>query len=279
MRPVSTASFGPDSLRLTDRVAIVTGGAQGIGRATALLLARLGARVAVCDKLGDELAAVAGELGGLVPGEVPVVTSEMDVRDPDRVTAFVADVVAAYGRIDVLVNNAGGGFFAQFADVSANGEAALIAENFTQVTSFVRTCVPHMGGEDGGGSIINVTSIEAHRAGPGFGIYSAMKAGVANLTKTLALELADRRIRVNCVAPDMIPTPGDADLADAVSALGGSGYGQPLPDAGSPEDVAGVIAFLASDLSRFVTGSTVHVDGGTWAAGGWTRDANGGWIL
>jgi NAD(P)-dependent dehydrogenase (short-subunit alcohol dehydrogenase family) len=102
---------------------------------------------------------------------------------------------------------------------------------------------------------------------------------VANLSKTLALELADRRIRVNCVAPDMIPTPGDADLAGAVSALGSSGYGQPLPDDGSPEDVAGVIAFLASDLSRFVTGSTIHVDGGTWAAGGWTRTAHGGWSL
>lgn len=285
MPPVSTATFGPDSLRLTDRVAIVTGGARGIGRATALLLARLGARVAVCDKLGEELTAVAVELGELGPAGVPVVTSEMDVRDPDKVTAFVADVVAAHGNIDVLVNNAGGGFFAQFADVSPNGEAALIAENFTQVTSFVRTCVPHMGGEHTGGehtrtgSIVNVTSIEAHRAGPGFGIYSAMKAGVANLTRTLALELADRRIRVNCVAPDMIPTPGDADLADAVAAIGGSGYGQPLPDDGSPEDVAGVIAFLASDLSRFVTGSTVHVDGGTWAAGGWTRDPNGGWVL
>jgi NAD(P)-dependent dehydrogenase (short-subunit alcohol dehydrogenase family) len=276
MPPVSTATFGPDSLLLTDRVAIVTGGARGIGRATALLLARLGARVAVCDKLGDELAAVAVELSGLVAGGGPAVTSEMDVRDPDKVGAFVADVVAAHGHVDVLVNNAGGGFFAPFADVSARGEAALIAENFTQVTSCIRTCVPHM---EGGGSIVNVTSIEAHRAGPGFGIYSAMKAGVANLTKTLALELAAQRIRVNAVAPDMIPTPGDAELADAVTSLGGSGYGQPLPDAGSPEDVAGVIAFLASDLSRFVTGSTVHVDGGTWAAGGWTRDPNGGWHL
>jgi NAD(P)-dependent dehydrogenase (short-subunit alcohol dehydrogenase family) len=273
---VSTAAFGPESLLLTNRTAIVTGGARGIGRATALLLARLGARVAVCDKLGVELAAVALELGGLGPAGLPVVTSEMDVRHPDAVTAFVADVVAAHGHIDVLVNNAGGGFFAPFADVSPKGEAALIAENFTQVTSFVRTCVPHMAG---GGSIVNVTSIEAHRAGPGFGIYSAMKAGVANLTKTLALELADERIRVNCVAPDMIPTPGDADLAGAVSAAGTSAYGQPLPDDGSPEDVAGVIAFLASDLSRFVTGSTVHVDGGTWAAGGWTRDPNGGWTL
>jgi 3-oxoacyl-[acyl-carrier protein] reductase len=275
MRPVSTATFGPDSLLLPGRVAVVTGGARGIGRATALLLARLGAQVAVCDKLGAELADVAIELGAVVPVGSPVVTSEMDVRDPDKVSAFVADVVAAHGRIDVLVNNAGGGFFARFADVSPKGEAALIAENFTQVTSLIRNCVPHMDG----GSIVNVTSIEAHRAGPGFGIYSAMKAGVANLTKTLALELADRRIRVNCVAPDMIPTPGDADLADAVSAAGDSAYGQPLPDPGSPEDVAGVIAFLASDLSRFVTGSTVHVDGGTWAAGGWTRDPTGGWSL
>ncbi len=276
MPSVSTATFGPDSLLLTDQVAIVTGAARGIGRATALLLARLGAKVAVCDKLGGELTVAAIELGALQADGVPVVSAEMDVRDPDLVDDFVGDVVATHGRIDLVVNNAGGGFFAQFSEVSPNGEAALIAENFTQVTSFVRACVPHMAE---GGAIVNITSIEAHRAGPGFGIYSAMKAGVANLTKTLALELADRRIRVNCIAPDMIPTPGDADLADAVAAMGGSGYTQPWPIDGSPEDVAGVVAFLASDLSRFVTGTTVHVDGGTSAAGGWVRDPNGGWTL
>jgi NAD(P)-dependent dehydrogenase (short-subunit alcohol dehydrogenase family) len=242
--PGVSSAIGPESLLLTGRSTIVTGGARGIGRATALAVARLGARVAVCDKLPDELAATAAELRGL--GGDPV-TSLMDVRDPDAVERFVGDVGDARGRVDVLVNNAGGGFKAAFADTSPKGEAALIAENFTQVTSFVRACLPHM---TAGGSIVNVTSIEAHRAGPGFGIYSAMKAAQASLTKTLALELADRRIRVNAVAPD----------------------------GGVPDDVAGAIAFLASDLARFVTGTTVHVDGGTSAASGWRR-GDRGWVL
>jgi NAD(P)-dependent dehydrogenase (short-subunit alcohol dehydrogenase family) len=269
--PVVSSAIGPDSLLLTGRTSIVTGGARGIGRATALAFARLGARVAVCDKLPDELAATTASLAEL--GAEPV-SSLMDVRMPEAVDAFVADVVGTWGRVDILVNNAGGGFKAAFADTSPKGEGALIAENFTQVTSFVRACVPHM---TGGGSIVNVTSIEAHRAGPGFGIYSAMKAAQASLTKTLALELADQRIRVNAVAPDMIPTPGDEGLVDEV-ASDGQGYDQPWPDGGVPDDVAGAIVFLASDLARFVTGTTVHVDGGTSAASGWRR-GGGGWVL
>jgi NAD(P)-dependent dehydrogenase (short-subunit alcohol dehydrogenase family) len=153
-----------------------------------------------------------------------------------------------------------------------------VNENFTQVAACIRAAVPHM---PAGGSIVNVTSIEAHRAGPGFGIYSAMKAAVENLSKTLALELAPRRIRVNCVAPDVIPTPGDADLAEASAAMKDDRYAmQPLPDDGTADDAAAVIVFLAGDLSRFVTGSTVHLDGGTHAASGWRRrTADGAWVL
>jgi NAD(P)-dependent dehydrogenase (short-subunit alcohol dehydrogenase family) len=127
-----------------------------------------------------------------------------------------------------------------------------------------------------GASIVNVTSIEAFRAAPGFSIYSAMKAAVEQLTRTLALELAPRRIRVNCVAPDAIPTPGDHELAQSVGAMSDYAIVVPL-GLGTPEDCAAVIAFLAGDLARFVTGSTVHVDGGTDAARGWRRRADGGW--
>lgn len=201
----------------------------------------------------------------------------MDVRDAEQVRALrdeIAGITA--GRVDVLINNAGGGFKASFLETSSRGEAALIAENFTQITSCLREFVPLMGD---GARIVNVTSIEAHRAGPGFGIYSAMKAAVESLTKTLALELAEARIRVNAVAPDMIPTPGDADLAAAVGMSDHGSYDQPWPDGGTPDDVAGVIVFLASGLARFVTGTTVHVDGGTHAASGWRRGPAGGWLL
>jgi NAD(P)-dependent dehydrogenase (short-subunit alcohol dehydrogenase family) len=126
-----------------------------------------------------------------------------------------------------------------------------------------------------------ITSVEAHRAGPGFAIYSAMKAALANLAQSLALELADRGIRVNCVAPDMITTEGDALLADASGASSEAAWDQkPLPDDGHPDDVAAAVLYLVTDLGRFVTGTTIHVDGGTHAAGGWKRRrSDGRWVL
>lgn len=264
-----------DDLELDGRVAVVTGTARGIGRATAVTLARAGASLAVCDKLGDEQMTLVDELGAL---GVATTSAVIDVRDAEAVADFLADVARVFGRVDVLVNNAGGGFHSSFLDVSMKGQAALVDENFTQVTHLLRGAVPLM---TDGGSIVNVTSIEAHRAGPGFAIYSAMKAAVASLTKTLALELADRRIRVNAVAPDMIPTEGDSELVAAAAALGeGSVYAQPSLEGGTVWDVANVVHFLASDMSRFVTGSTIHVDGGTYAASGWRRgDEPGKWLL
>jgi NAD(P)-dependent dehydrogenase (short-subunit alcohol dehydrogenase family) len=140
----------------------------------------------------------------------------------------------------------------------------LVRENFTSVTSFIRHAVPLM--PQSGGSIINVTSVEAHRAGPGFAIYAAMKAAVASLTKSLALELGGRHIRVNCLAPDVIPTPGIGEVPVRT----------PLARPGNVDDVAGAAVFLASEMSAFVTGATLHVDGGNWAAGGWRRKEDGG---
>ena len=262
-------SVGPEAASLDGKVAVVTGGAQGIGAAAAIALARFGADLAICDRNVEGMRATAAEVEATGRR---CVTGELDVRDSNAVDTWLADVGSQLGRVDVLVNNAGGGFYAAVLDVNAKGQGALVDENFTSVTNFVRGCVPLMGA---GGSIINITSIEAHRAAPGFGIYAAMKAAVESLTKTLALELAQRGIRVNAIAPDAIPTPGDEQHAEAVQ-VDHETYGRKVPLGwGDVDDCAGPIVFLASDLSRFITGSVLHVDGGSHAASGWTLRDDG----
>ena len=253
----------PDRALLEGRLALVTGASRGLGAAAAVALAAFGADLALCDRDADGLAATGAAVTALGRRAS---TGVFDVRDGSAVEAWVATLPP----VDVLVNNAGGGFHAWFATISDKGQRALVDENFTSVTHFVRACLPRM---PDGASIVNVTSVEAYRAAPGYSIYAAMKAAVEQLTRTLALELSDRRIRVNCVAPDAIPTPGDAELA---MASGGHDYGDRVPlGLGTSDDCAGAIVFLAGDLSRFVTGSTVHVDGGSNAARGWHREGDG----
>lgn len=260
---VASASVGLELgvMELDGAVAVVTGAAVGIGHACAEALHAFGADLAVCDRDEANLTAFTDVLG---PAPQSIVSGVLDVRDTGAVRDWVDSVAERFGQIDVLVNNAGGGFAADFLDVNEKGQDALVRENFTSVTNFVRAVVPHMPAT--GGSIINVTSIEAHRAAPGFAIYSAMKAAVANLTQSLALELGGRMIRVNCVAPDVIPTPGIGEVPVRT----------PLPRAGHVDDVAGAVVFLANPkLSGFVTGSTIHVDGGNRAAAGWHRRPDG----
>ena len=258
-------TISPEQITFTGKLVLVTGAAQGLGEAMVRSFAAFGADVAVCDRKEAQLAALAAELrdGGTI-----VHDRVLDVRDGPAVDAWVGE----FDRVDVLVNNAGGGFWSPFMDVRPKGQASLVDENFTSVTNFVRACVPKMAP---GSSIINVTSVEAFRAAPGFGIYAAMKAAVEQLSRTLALELSDRRIRVNTIAPDAISTPGDESLQEAVD---GSAYGEHVPLGwGDTDDCAGAAIYLASVLGKWITGTTIHVDGGTDAARGWRRGANGIW--
>lgn len=270
----------PNSISLQGRVAVVTGAAAGIGRAVALTYAQFGADLALCDRdeRGLRETARLAEVHGR-----QVVVDVLDVRQRSKVDRFIHSVADTWDHIDILVNNAGGTFRAAFQDTNEKGQQSLVDENFTSVTHFIHAALPHLAvisasapGEAGsamaaskagqaGSSIINITSIEAHRAGPGFAIYSAMKAAVTNLTKSLALELGDRNIRVNCIAPDVIPTAGVGEMT----------LKTPLDRSGHVDDVAGAALFLASPLSAFVSGTTIHVDGGNHAAGGWHRGRGG----
>lgn len=271
----STPIPSPEDAELRGTV-VVTGAASGIGRATALTAASFGAAVAVCDRDADGLATLVDELTaeGLVMGPEDVHAEVLDVRDLEAVESFSTAVADRFGSVSGLVNNAGGTYRAAFTDSSPKGDRSLIDENFTSVVAVTRAFLALMGP---GASIVNVTSSEAFQAAPGFAVYAAMKAGVENLTRTLALELAERGVRVNSVSPDGILTSGEEPLTDAVQEL--SEFlpppVSPLGRFGAPEECASVIVWLLGDLARFVTGTAVHVDGGLHAAGGWHRRTAG----
>jgi NAD(P)-dependent dehydrogenase (short-subunit alcohol dehydrogenase family) len=261
---------------LTGRSAIVTGGGAGIGRGIALGFAAFGARVALLERDADAAGRVAGEIEAAGGTALPLAT---DVRDGNAVERAVATTVERFGGIDVLVNNVGGTFRAPFLETRERGWDALVRTNLTTVLHGTRAVASRLIAQGRGGSIVNVVSIEAERAAPLYAVYAASKAAVVSFTRSMALELAPHRIRVNAIAPDICLTEGlERLLGDAERAR--HPFLVPLGRAGVPEDVAGAAVFLASDLAGYVTGVTLPVDGGTHAAGGWYRDPEGeGWLL
>jgi 3-oxoacyl-[acyl-carrier protein] reductase len=256
-----------DAASLEGRVAVVTGGGSGIGRGIALGFAEFGARVAIWERDADTATAAAHECGGLA-----CVT---DVRDPEQVDAALATTIETLGVPTILVNNAGGVFWSGILDTSPGGWDALIRSNLTHVLLCTQRVARAMTAADVGGSIVNVTSIEGTRAAPGYGAYAAAKAGVVNFTKTAALELAPHGIRVNALAPDVTATEGLARLAPE-GWEERTGHNIPMARVGHVDEMAGAAVFLASELSSYVTGQTLHVDGGTSAAGGWYHHPDDG---
>jgi NAD(P)-dependent dehydrogenase (short-subunit alcohol dehydrogenase family) len=255
-----------DAVSLDGRVAVVTGGGGGIGRAVAAALSEFGARVAVWERDDAGAAAVADEIGALA-----CIT---DVRDPEQVDAALAKTREKLGVPTILVNNAGGVFSSGLLETSLNGWDALIRINLTQVMLCTQRVARAVVDTGLSASIINVSTIEGVRAAPGFAAYAAAKAGVVNFTKTAALELAPHGIRVNGLAPDFTLTGSLAKMAPAGEE--NAKLMVPLGRAGHVDEMAGAAIFLASDLSSYVTGQTLHVDGGTSAAGGWYHHPDGG---
>ena len=256
---------------LTDQVAIVTGGGSGIGRGIAQGFAAFGARVAIWEREEKTCAAVAEEVGGL-----GVVT---DVRDADQVDTALRQTVAELGQPTILVNNAGGVFLKPFLDSTQNGWAALHRANLEQVLLCTHRVARTMVDTRVPGSIINITSIEGSRAAPGYAAYAAAKAGVISFTKSAAIELAPHGIRVNALAPDFTLTEGLAAVAPEGMVEHAAGM-VPMGRVGHVDEMAGAAVFLASALGSYVTGETIHVDGGTHAAGGWYQHPDtGSWML
>jgi len=253
-------SIAPSDVLLTKRVAVVTGGGAGIGRGIAAGLAAFGARVAIWERNAEPCASAAKEIGALG------ITT--DVRDSAAVDAALAQTVAELGPVTILVNNAGGVFWSGILDTTENGWDALYKSNLRHVYLCTQRVARGLVDQQLSGSIISVTSIEGVRAAPGYATYAAAKAGVINYTKTAALELAPHGIRVNALAPDITMTEGMMQVAPPGSEQR-FGLTVPMGRAGHVDEMAGAAVFLASELSSYITGQTIHVDGGTQASSGW----------
>lgn len=264
---------------LDGQVAIVTGGAAGIGGGVTRRFVAEGATVVVNDIDEERLEALAAEVE--VAG-TRLFAVAGDIRDDTTVERLVT-VAAAQGdgRVDILVNNVG--------DYRPNGRfvrtterdwQSLYAVNFEHVLRCTHRVAPIMV-DQRRGSIVNLTTVEVHRGIPANAVYAGFKAAVWAFSRSLAVELGNFGVRVNCVAPDMAntpQTPAEMMLARRDPELVRCWI--PLGRFGEPADYADVILFLASDQSRFVTGQTIAVDGGTLAAGGWYRRAQGrGWTV
>jgi NAD(P)-dependent dehydrogenase (short-subunit alcohol dehydrogenase family) len=241
---------GPD---LDQKIALVTGAGAGIGEACARRLAAGGARVAIVDRDLPAAGRVAGELDGAV-------AIDADVSDPMAVDAMVAAVVEAFGRLDIAINNAGiGGLRAPIAEQTPESWREVLSVNLDGVFYCIRAELPAML-RGGGGAIVNIASVLSVTGFEGSAHYVAAKHGVLGLTQNAALEYATQGIRVNAVAPGFIATPllkssMNADEAAAIGAL------HPQNRLGEPEEVAELVAWLASDAASFVNGSIYPVDG------------------
>jgi citronellol/citronellal dehydrogenase len=243
------------------RVALVTGGGTGIGRATALELAASGARVAVCGRRAEPLERVRAEVEALGSECLPVAADLREAEDVQRVTDAALE---RFGKVDVLVNNAGGQFSAPAEEISENGWRAVQRMTVDAVWSVTRS-VATRSMIPGEGGLVVFVGFSPLRGMPGFAHASAGRAAVANLASSLAIEWSRHGIRSVCVAPGTILTDALAEYGE--EAVAGWERAVPLGRLGRPEEVAALIAFLASAGGAYVTGTTIVVDGGVDAWG------------
>jgi NAD(P)-dependent dehydrogenase (short-subunit alcohol dehydrogenase family) len=251
---------------LAGKVALITGAATGIGRATALLFATAGARVALADVRDAELTHTVGELRAAGREAVSVAA---DLARPEECAAVVDVAVAAFGRLDVVFNNAGVGTMIVGGTVETitleHWDLAMDV-NVRAMYLVSRAAVPHLRAASGG-SIVNTSSVSAlhaSRARPTH-VYAASKGAVLALTRAMAVSFGRDGIRVNAICPGLIRTRLTADIVDGAERAARAGAGIPIGRVGEPDDIARCALFLASDDSAFITGTEIIVDGGALA--------------
>jgi len=261
---------------LNGKVAAIIGGASGIGEAVTMALAGAGVDVALCDIKSEALTptrTAAEKLGR------QVLAVAADATRSEQLAAFYAAVGARFDRLDIVVNVVGGVRRRDFMEATPEQCAGDIQRNYGYVIESVRHAVPLIRKGGRGGSIINFTTIEAHRGAAGFAVYAGAKAATTNFTRTMAVELGKDRIRLNTLAPDTTPSEGNMkalapELLERMAGISPAAVKAsmdmyiPMKAQPNPEDLANGVLFLASDLAAFVTGTTLHVDGGTMAAAG-----------
>jgi len=247
---VSTDQFSIDG-----DTAIVTGSSSGIGEAIAERFAADGTDVVVCSREMDNVEPVAESIDAEQPGDALAI--ECDVTDRDAVAALVGATVEEFGGVDVLVNNAGASFMANFDDISENGWSTIVDINLTGTVNCIQEAADAL--KDGGGSVVNFSSVAGQQGAPYMSHYAAAKAGVENLTTTLAFEWADDDVRINCIAPGFVATPGVASQMGVTA--GEIDRDDVDRRIGTSEEIADVAQFLASPAASYLTGETITARG------------------
>lgn len=269
-------SFLDDRAGLAGKVAAVVGGGSGIGAAVSLALAKAGVDVALLDLKRDAVSVTAQDVQESGRRSLGLVG---DACDPAVLDRFFGEIDSTFGCLDILVNVAGGTVQKRFMDMQREDIERDIRRNYSYALDSIRLAVPLLRKSGRGGSIVSFTTIEAHRGAAGFSVYAGAKAALTNFTRALAVELGAEGIRVNTIVPDTTPSEGNVNaipepLRSRMAAVPMPAMMRnlqmyvPLKAPPMPENLADGVLFLASNLARFVTGTALHVDGGTMAAAG-----------